>query len=76
MKYLVILAISVSICSYFLIKYIRLVLINSNCCGIKQSLNEISNLFREEPLFLIFYFGFIIFFFITGIGLVSLLNSF
>ncbi|OGL44204.1 MAG: hypothetical protein A2W05_00120 [Candidatus Schekmanbacteria bacterium RBG_16_38_10] len=76
MKYLVILSTSILVCSYFLIKYVRLVLKNSNCNGFKQSLNEILNLLREEPLFLIFYFGFIILFFLTGIGLVSLVNLF
>ena len=68
--------ISVLICSYFLIKYIRLVLINSNCRGFKKSAREIYNLLREEPLFLTFYFGFIILLSLLGLGLASIINLF
>ncbi|OGL38246.1 MAG: hypothetical protein A2149_09280 [Candidatus Schekmanbacteria bacterium RBG_16_38_11] len=76
MKTGLVLLISVLICSYFLVKYIRLVLINSNCRGFKKSAREIYTLLREEPLFLTFYFGFIILLSLIGLGLASLINLF
>jgi len=49
-----------SACTYFFVKYVRLVIINANVKGFRECAKTVVTLLREEPLFLILYFGFLI----------------
>lgn len=63
-----------SACTYFLVKYVRLVIINANVNGFREVAKTVVTLLREEPLFLILYFGFLICLNILSFALLHILT--
>jgi len=55
-----VLLISFILCSYFLVKYLALIVINAKVKGMKNGASLIFSTLKEEPLFLIIYLFFFI----------------
>ncbi|RMF95810.1 MAG: hypothetical protein D6734_04875 [Candidatus Schekmanbacteria bacterium] len=58
--------ISFILCSYFLVKYLILIVINSNEKGFIKNTKLILSVLWKEPLFLIAYIGFLLLFNLLG----------
>lgn len=58
--------VSFAACTYFLVKYLFLIVVNANVKGFKKCASLIFSTLREEPFFIIAYLSFIIILNIMG----------